>query len=221
MRTPTALAARSGLVIAIAIVLTVSGVSRLVGSHSDQSRLDPNALRRSLSDARARWGARKPGNYEFVLSIPLGEDWWSRRFASYRVAAGASTTIAPPTGPLADVFRKGATIDALFDLIAERLDGSTDGGVAEFDNDLGYPTNVFIGTFSFVVPTFRTLLNGSAVDLLPEASVEASTTVRKNGSQCERPLANERSTMSTAPRLLCFASNPPSNELQTATDIQA
>lgn len=150
-------------VVSIAVFLLGAVIGQPVASSPGQSPVDRIALRRALSDARARWVARRPAAYEFVLSIPEAQYWWSRKFASYRVASGSSTTLAPPAGRLAAVFRGRDSIDALFDLTAERLEVASEPVSIRYDDELGYPTDAFLGEISFNVPTFRTFSRSTDV----------------------------------------------------------
>jgi hypothetical protein len=122
-----------------------------------QTRPDRAALERELAQARARWNARKPANYEFVLNIPTAESPWDRRFATVRVTAGSSATITPLTGSMAPRFEGRTTIDALFDLVAERIAAS--GSVtAAYDDELGYVTGLLSANYkevSFEIPIWR------------------------------------------------------------------
>jgi Family of unknown function (DUF6174)/Domain of unknown function (DUF6438) len=144
------------IMIGVAVLLLGGILGQSADSSSWQSAGNRNAIRRALSKARARWISHRPTSYEFVLSIPEGQDFWSRRFASYRVASGSSTTLAPPSGPLAEIFHSRNTIDALFDLIEERLDRTSGSISVTYDNKLGFPTSAFLGNISFSIPTFRT-----------------------------------------------------------------
>ena len=147
------------IMIGVAVLVLGAILGQSAASSSKQSASNRTALQRALSKARARWIAHQPPSYEFVLSIPEGQDFWSRRFASYRVASGSSTTLAPPSGPLAEIFHSRNTIDALFDLIEKRLDGPSGSMSVTYDNKLGFPTSAFLGNISFSIPTFRTFSN--------------------------------------------------------------
>lgn len=130
-----------------------------------QTRLDRATLERELAQARARWNAGKPPNYEFVLNIPTVESPWNRRFASFRVTAGSSATITPPTGSMAPLFQGRSTIDALFDLVAERIAASPGSMYPIYDDELGY-AELFSGNYnevSFEVPVWRALIDAADV----------------------------------------------------------
>jgi len=89
--------------------------------------------------------------------------WWSRRFSSHRVVSGSSSTLAAPTGRLAEIFRNRGSIDALFDLVAERLETASKPLSVHYDAELGFPTSAFLGEVSFNLPTFRTFSRPSDV----------------------------------------------------------
>ena len=124
-------------------------------AESAQDAVDRSTLRNALRAARERWDSRRPANYEFVLSIPDGLDWWSRRFASYRVTSGSRVTLAPVSGRMAATFAGLDSIDALFDLIGERLNTAPSPVFVLYDDVLGYPANASLGDVSFNLPTFR------------------------------------------------------------------
>jgi uncharacterized protein DUF6438/uncharacterized protein DUF6174 len=157
-RTALRLRPRPTRIIVVGAALLVLGaiLCQSAASPFRQSASNRKALQRALSKARARWIPHRPTSYEFVLSIPEGRYFWSRRFASYRVESGSSTTLAPPSGPLAEIFHSRSTIDTLFDLIEERLDGASGSLSVAFDDKLGFPTSAFLGDISFRIPTFRT-----------------------------------------------------------------
>ena len=155
-RTTLSIRPRPRITTCVALLLLVGILGQSAASSSWQSAGNRNAIQGAMSKARARWTAHRPTSYEFVLSIPEGRNFWSRRFASYRVESGSSTTLAPPSGPLAEIYHSRNTIDALFDLIVERLDGTSGSMSVNYDEKLGFPTSAFLGNISFSIPTFRT-----------------------------------------------------------------
>jgi Family of unknown function (DUF6174) len=155
-RTALSVRPRPIRIMIVVAVLVLGGIlGQSAASSSWQSTSNRNEIQRALSKARARWIAHRPTSYEFVLSLPEDQGFWLRRFASYRIASGSSTTLAPPSGPLAEIFHSRNTIDALFDLIVERLDGTSGPMSVTYDKKLGFPTSAFLGDISFSIPTFR------------------------------------------------------------------
>jgi hypothetical protein len=142
-------------VLAFLTIFLVAGPVQPAGQ--DGSVPDHQVLHRELASARQRWSTRRPTTYEFILSIPNGADWWSRRFPSYRVTGSSSMTLTAPTGGSVSVFAPRNTVDALFDLIEQQLDVSTGRVSLAFDEDLGYPTAASFDTTSFRTAAFRAL----------------------------------------------------------------
>jgi hypothetical protein len=123
-----------------------------------QARADRAALERELAEARARWNANKPANYEFVLNIPMAESPWERRFATFRVTAARGAEITPLTGTMAPLFLGRTTIDALFDLVAERISATPATVSPSYDDEIGYVRGLFSPNYrdlSFEVPVWR------------------------------------------------------------------
>jgi hypothetical protein len=150
--------------VVVLVALTLSTAAMPRGMLSGQSPVDRTTLRQALTNARTRWDAHKPPSYEFVLSVPVSSrDWWSRRFAGYRVTDGSGATLAPPTGSLANVFQGRQTVDALFDLIGERLESAPAPVSVRYDEELGYPTAASLGEVSFSIQTFRVFSQASDV----------------------------------------------------------
>lgn len=144
---------RAGIVAVVVGVLAVSGSAARLGP--SQSDADRPARQRALAEARARWDAHSVQNYEFVLVIPPEMPSWSQRIAAFRVTGSSRETLAPPTGPLAAVFHNRNSVDALFDLIAERLATTSSVMSASYDDELGYPQRATFQDAYFQVSTFR------------------------------------------------------------------
>ncbi|HUL72596.1 MAG TPA: DUF6438 domain-containing protein [Vicinamibacterales bacterium] len=147
----------------IAIMLSVAATTPV--EPLTQTRPDRATLERDLAEARARWSAKKPTNYEFVLDIPVAETPWDRRFSSFRVIGGSSTTINPLTGSMAPMFQGRTTIEALFDLVAERITKAP-ASSPSYDEELGYVTGLFNPDYrqiSFRVPAWRAFTESSEV----------------------------------------------------------
>ena len=123
-----------------------------------QTRPTRAQLEQELLQARARWTATKPANYEFVLNAPRNESWWEREFGVFRVAGDSGTTVIPLTGPAAVVFKDRRTIDALFDLVGDRIAAAPLSTSPHYDDDLGLVDGLFSPDYrdvSFDVPVWR------------------------------------------------------------------
>ena len=133
-------------------------IASLVASLPAQTRPTSQELKQELAQARANWAAKKPANYEFVLNVPRNESWWEREFGIFRVSGKSSTAIMPLTGPPAAVFKDRTTIDALFDLVADRIGASPEATSPHYDDERGYVASLFSPEYSevsFDVPVWR------------------------------------------------------------------
>ena len=127
-------------------VTCLSWSGSLLSHPSLQSGIDRAALHRALVEARARWQAHRPLDYEFVLSTPTNpRNRSSRQFVSYRVTGGSGATLAPPAGSLAPAFQGRETVEAVFDLVGERLDAAPAMASVRYDEELGYPAEALLG----------------------------------------------------------------------------
>jgi hypothetical protein len=142
--------------------LLIAAVASVAVSRTDvplaQTRPDRAALERELAAARVLWASKRPANYEFVLNIPLADSPWDRRFGIFRVTAGSSATIGPLTGSMAPLFQGRTTVEALFDLVAERIAASSALASPSYDEEFGNVTSLFSPDYrevSFEVPVWR------------------------------------------------------------------
>ena len=158
----------SGLCLSLIPIAALGSRALLAGSDLLPAQtVDRPALERDLAQARARWNASRPANYEYVLNIPTVESPWTRRFGSFRVSAGSSATIAPLTGSMAHLFQGRTTIEALFDLVGERIATSSASVSLGYDDELGYVNYLFnnrdYDVVSFEIPVWRAFIDAADV----------------------------------------------------------
>jgi hypothetical protein len=63
------------IMIGVAVLVLGAILGQSAASSAKQSASKRTAIQRALSKARARWIAHQPTSYEFVLSIPEGQDF--------------------------------------------------------------------------------------------------------------------------------------------------
>jgi hypothetical protein len=139
--------------LAVSLVLLV-GAPILV---AQQPAVDQTAMRRDLDAARQRWVLNRPAIYEFTISLPASQNPWQRSFGTFRVDGDRVTTIASAPGAAG---RPGATwtsIDRLFDALTEHIDRATHRDAVEYDDQLGFPLNAYVGDTAFRIVAFRAL----------------------------------------------------------------
>lgn len=107
----------------------------------DQVAADPSVSAGEVAEARERWEAAGPPDYRFVVR----RDCFCGTTGSFVVEVEDGVTVAArrlETGEPVELLGDLPSVEGLFDLLEAALARSADRVLAEFDEDLGFPTSI-------------------------------------------------------------------------------